>query len=257
MPMEAQTRLLRVLARGRIHAGWRAHPDPHRCPDRRGDQQIAGPQIAQGQFREDLYYRLNVVPLRVPPLRERADDVPDLVQHFLASGENAGLPAKAIQPEAMTQLKRYHWPGNVRELENLVNRLAALYAQDEITADIVARNCPARAGQGGGGASARRGGPLAFMDRYLTDYFAQFGEELPPPGLYERIISEVEQPLISAALGGHRRQPDQGGRAAWPKPQHAAQEDSRARYPLGALARLSGLRPSTKNVIRAPASRTG
>jgi len=126
--------------------------------------------------------------------------VPDLVQHFLAAGEKQGLPPKTIQPEAMTLLKRHNWPGNVRELENLVHRLAALYAQDEITPDIVAAELP---GSGGG---ATTGQPeddaslSAFMDRYLTNYFAQFGEDLPPSGLYERIISEVEHPLISAAL---------------------------------------------------------
>jgi len=200
MPMEAQTRLLRVLQEGEYM------PVGGRTPIRTDVRIIAATnksldaQIAQGQFREDLYYRLNVVPLRVPPLRERAEDVPDLVQHFLAAGEKRGLPPKTIQPEAMAQLKRYHWPGNVRELENLVHRLAALYAQDEITADVVAGELPVSGTGAGPGEGAQDGSLSAFMDRYLTDYFAQFGEDLPPPGLYERILSEVEQPLISAAL---------------------------------------------------------
>jgi len=200
MPMEAQTRLLRVLQEGEYM------PVGGRTPIRTDVRIVAATnksldaQIAQGQFREDLYYRLNVVPLRVPPLRERADDVPDLVQHFLASGEKRGLPAKTIRPEAMNLLKRHDWPGNVRELENLVNRLAALYAQDEIMADIVAAELPGSSGSGGGEA-AHEASLAAFMERYLMDYFAQYGEDLPPPGLYERVISEVEQPLISAALG--------------------------------------------------------
>ncbi len=200
MPMEAQTRLLRVLQEGEYM------PVGGRTAIRTDVRIVAATnksldsQIAQGQFREDLYYRLNVVPLRVPPLRERADDVPDLVQHFLASGEKRGLPAKAIQPEAMALLKRHNWPGNVRELENLVNRLAALYAQDEITADIVAAELPGASPAAGSGEVGDEASLAAFMDRYLTDYFARFGEELPPTGLYERIISEVEHPLISAAL---------------------------------------------------------
>ena len=200
MPMEAQTRLLRVLQEGEYM------PVGGRTSIRTDVRIVAATnksldsQIAQGQFREDLYYRLNVVPLRVPPLRERADDVPDLVQHFLASGEKRGLPAKAIQPEAMALLKRHNWPGNVRELENLVNRLAALYAQDEITADIVAAELPGASPAAGAGEVGDEASLAAFMDRYLTDYFARFGEELPPTGLYERIISEVEHPLISAAL---------------------------------------------------------
>ncbi len=200
MPMEAQTRLLRVLQEGEYM------PVGGRTPIRTDVRIVAATnktldaQIAQGQFREDLYYRLNVVPLRVPPLRERAEDVPDLVQHFLAAGEKRGLPPKTIQPEAMALLKRYHWPGNVRELENLVHRLAALYAQDEITADVVAGELPGASGSAGQGDRADDASLSAFMDRYLTEYFAQFGEDLPPAGLYERIITEVEQPLISAAL---------------------------------------------------------
>ncbi len=82
--------------------------------------------IQQGLFREDLFFRLNVVPLRLPPLRERSEDVPDLVRHFFALVEKEGLPRKQIDADALERLKRYRWPGNVRELENLVRRLAAL-----------------------------------------------------------------------------------------------------------------------------------
>src|SRR5690606_33656339 len=93
--------------------------------------------IQQGLFREDLFFRLNVVPLRLPPLRERAEDVPDLIRHFLALGEREGLPGKQIEPAALELLKRHRWPGNVRELENLARRLAALYPQDVITAAVI------------------------------------------------------------------------------------------------------------------------
>src|SRR5690606_28546678 len=93
--------------------------------------------INQGLFREDLYFRLNVVPLRLPPLRERTEDIPDLVRHFFSMIEKEGLPRKHIDAEALDKLKRYRWPGNVRELENLVRRLAALYPQDTITAPII------------------------------------------------------------------------------------------------------------------------
>jgi len=208
MPMEAQTRLLRVLQEGEYM------PVGGRTPIRTDVRIVAATnksldtQIAQGQFREDLYYRLNVVPLRVPPLRERADDVPDLVQHFLAAGEKRGLPPKTIQPEAMTLLKKHNWPGNVRELENLVNRLAALYAQDEITSDVVAAELPNASPASSGMEDASGESSLAaFMDRYLATYFAQFGDELPPPGLYERVISEVTSgnQIRAAALLGLNR----------------------------------------------------
>ena len=88
--------------------------------------------VRQGLFREDLYYRLNVVPLRIPPLRERSEDIPELVAHFLAQAHDDALPAKTIEPQAIERLQRYRWPGNVRELENLIRRLVALYSQQII-----------------------------------------------------------------------------------------------------------------------------
>src|SRR5262249_29202140 len=94
--------------------------------------------IQQGLFREDLYYRLNVVPMRLPPLRERAEDVSDLVRHFLHKAEDEGLPAKHLDVEALDLLRHYRWPGNVRELENLIRRLAVLHAGDEIPASAIA-----------------------------------------------------------------------------------------------------------------------
>jgi DNA-binding NtrC family response regulator len=78
--------------------------------------------INQGLFREDLYYRLNVVPLRLPPLRDRAEDIPDLVRHFIQQGEKEGLGTKRFDTEALEVMKAYAWPGNVRELENRVKR---------------------------------------------------------------------------------------------------------------------------------------
>src|SRR5205823_4115399 len=93
--------------------------------------------IQQGLFREDLFFRLNVVPLRLPPLRERSEDVPDLIRHFFDLVEREGLPHKQLDQEAMERLRRYRWPGNVRELENLARRLAALYPQETITAPVI------------------------------------------------------------------------------------------------------------------------
>ena len=90
--------------------------------------------IQQGLFREDLFFRLNVVPLRLPPLRERTEDIPDLVRHFFAQAQREGLPAKQIDQAGLDRMKRHRWPGNVRELENLARRLAALYPQETITA---------------------------------------------------------------------------------------------------------------------------
>src|SRR6201986_1811284 len=93
--------------------------------------------IQQGTFREDLFFRLNVVPIRLPPLRERPEDIPDLVRAFFQRNSSEGLPVKTFQPAAMDRLRRYPWPGNVRELENLTRRLAALYPQDVIGEHLI------------------------------------------------------------------------------------------------------------------------
>src|SRR6201989_2761693 len=138
MPLEAQTRLLRVLQEGEFttvrgrqtaRANVRIVPAPPR------DLRQA---IRAGQFREDLFYRLNVVPIRLPPLRERLEDIPPLAGHFLERAQDDGLPAKALDQGAVEQLKRYAWPGNVRELENLMRRLAALCPHETIGAEQIA-----------------------------------------------------------------------------------------------------------------------
>src|ERR1700759_5232370 len=132
MPPEAQTRLLRVLQEGEymtvggrtpIKANVRIVAATHRDLRR---------LIQQGLFREDLFYRLNVVPIRLPPLRERLDDIAELANHFLRTATGDGLPTKVLSPDAMTRLRQHRWPGNVRELENLVRRLSALYSEEGI-----------------------------------------------------------------------------------------------------------------------------
>jgi DNA-binding NtrC family response regulator len=82
--------------------------------------------IAQGRFREDLYYRLAVVPLELPPLRNRPEDIPELVRYFLGRRRGAGPRPSEIAPEALQRLRSYRWPGNIRELENIVERAAIL-----------------------------------------------------------------------------------------------------------------------------------
>jgi len=204
MPMEAQTRLLRVLQEGEYMMVGGRTPIKTDVRIIAATNKNLDEQISQGLFREDLFYRLNVVPLRLPPLRERLEDVPDLVHLFLNGAQKSGLPRKSIQGEALDRLKRYSWPGNVRELENLVQRLAALYSQEIITGDIIetelASSRPALIE-----AQASTSNSLSeWVEGYLADYFVGFGEGLPPPGLYDRILRDVESPLITAALAATR-----------------------------------------------------
>jgi two-component system, NtrC family, nitrogen regulation response regulator GlnG len=204
MPLEAQTRLLRVLQQGEYTTVG------GRVPIKTDVRIIAATNrdlrqlIQQGLFREDLYYRLNVVPLRLPPLRERSEDIPDLVRHFLRKAEDEGLPAKHLDAEALDILRHYRWPGNVRELENMIRRLAVLHAGDTIPASAVAGELkePARTSS-----LDEEDEPVslgAAVERHLTKYFAGHGDRLPPPGLYDRIVQEVERPLLSICLAATR-----------------------------------------------------
>ena len=204
MPMDAQTRLLRVLQQGEyMTVGGRT-------PIRTNVRIVAATNkdlkqsIQQGLFREDLYYRLNVVPLRLPPLRDRTEDIPDLVRHFAVVAEKEGLGSKRFDISALESMKGYDWPGNVRELENLVRRLVALYPQDVITREIVETELhPPQSSPVQMDRPAEKDGSLSIrqsIEQSVGKYFASFGHELPPPGLYDRVLIEVEHPLIMAAL---------------------------------------------------------
>ncbi|HVT55897.1 MAG TPA: nitrogen regulation protein NR(I) [Xanthobacteraceae bacterium] len=204
MPMEAQTRLLRVLQQGEYTTVGGRTPiktDVRIIAATNKDLRIL---IQQGLFREDLFFRLNVVPLRLPPLRERTEDISDLVRHFFALVEKEGLPHKQLEQAALDRLKRYRWPGNIRELENLIRRLAALYPQEIIGAAILEAELaqpvasPLDPEKGDESISSS-------MERHLSRYFGNYpGDNLPPPGLYHRVLKEVEGPLISAALAATR-----------------------------------------------------
>ncbi len=203
MPLEAQTRLLRVLQQGEYTTVG------GRVPIRTDVRIIAATNrdlrqlIQQGLFREDLFYRLNVVPMRLPPLRERIEDIPDLVRHFLRRAEAEGLPAKRLDGGALEQLKTHNWPGNVRELENLVRRLVVLNPDEVINEDAIfaelaqlERSMPA--------GEDDEASFTSLVERHLAAHFAEYGERLPPSGLYDRVIREVERPLVAISLAAAR-----------------------------------------------------
>ena len=199
MPMEAQTRLLRVLQQGEftpvggnrtVRTNVRIITATHRDLSR---------MIAQGLFREDLFFRLNVVPVRLPPLRERPGDLSELANHFLEQARTKGTVRKTISTGALARLQQHRWPGNVRELENLIMRICAIHVEDEISAAIVEEEL-AGAAKASTASQADTLSPGEFMEQHLRNYFAGFGGQLPPPGLYQRIIQQIEAPLIKAAL---------------------------------------------------------
>jgi len=145
-----------------------------------------------------------VVPLRLPPLRERIEDLPDLVRHFFALAEKDGLPPKKLDAMALERLKQHRWPGNVRELENLARRLAALYPQDIITASVIDGELAPPAVAPGGAVHHGIDNLGGAVEAYLSSHFQGFPNGVPPPGLYHRILKEIEVPLLTAALAATR-----------------------------------------------------
>ena len=199
MPLEAQTRLLRVLQSGEFTAVGGADT-------RRADVRIISATnrnlpalVAGGRFREDLFYRLAVVPIHLPPLRDRREDIAELARLFLERAPLHGLPRRRLAPEAEAELARHDWPGNVRELENLMRRLAALARDELLDAPTVA--AALASGTQGMPRPAPAGETLAqAVDRHLAALFARPGQGLPPDGLWERLMHEIEPVALARAL---------------------------------------------------------
>ena len=197
MPLEAQTRLLRVLQDGSftpiggrkiINTDIRIVTATHRD---------LSDMIEEGLFREDLFYRLNVIQIILPHLRERVEDISLLVGHFLKINEKSGLEKKIITGDAIEKLMDYKWPGNVRELENVIRRLVALNPEETISASAIEEQIN----------SFQKipninsvGSLSASVEKNLSHYFDLHKSSYPPPGLYNRVIHEVERPLILKTL---------------------------------------------------------
>ena len=198
MPPEAQTRLLRVLQDGEYLPVGANRPVKANVRIIAATNHNLQHLMQQGLFREDLFYRLNVVPLRLPPLRERTEDIAPLINHFQKQAAAGGLPAKRFTPEAIRALAEWNWPGNVRELENLVRRLLVLVGEDSISAEMVeAELASVRPAE----AQPIEVDSLAeSVDQHVRRYFSTLDGAAPPAGLHGRILREVEYPLIVATL---------------------------------------------------------
>ena len=197
MPLEAQTRLLRVLQEGEFTSVGGARPI-------RADVRIVAAtnrdlavQVASGAFREDLFYRLNVVPVALPSLRERREDVALLAPHFLDRAAADGLPRRQLSADALAALAAHDWPGNVRELENLMRRLAVLARDALIGADAV------RAALGGAREDRGEEDMAAAIGLLIERIARERPGALDDGTLYDRVIAEVERPLIAVMLQRH------------------------------------------------------
>ncbi|HZV18321.1 MAG TPA: nitrogen regulation protein NR(I) [Sphingobium sp.] len=205
MPMDAQTRLLRVLQSGEVTSVGGTRPVRVDVRIIAATNQDLPALIAEGRFREDLFYRLNVVPIRLPALRERAGDVPLLARHFLDQAAQSGLPRKTLSDEAAALLERYEWPGNVRELQNLMKRLTVLTRDQEIQVQHLRQVLPLADIPGvvpGAGAADLR----ESVRRWAREQLAVGGAHVPDD-LHERLLAVVEPVLLGellAALDGNQ-----------------------------------------------------
>jgi two-component system nitrogen regulation response regulator GlnG len=203
MPHEAQTRLLRVLQQGEYVPVGGASPIKANVRIVSATHRDLRESVRQGEFREDLFYRLNVVPLRLPALRERVEDIPELVNHFLQKSEGEGLPRRLMSNGAMEALRKHNWPGNVRELENLIRRLIVMTADETISADSVLEILSeySQGTEQKDAVDQNISGSLdQLMDRFMERYFQELGQDLPSAGLYTRIIEQIEIPLLTHML---------------------------------------------------------
>jgi two-component system, NtrC family, response regulator PilR len=182
MTLTMQVKLYRVLQEGKVRpVGSNEETDVDVRVIAATNKNLAK-EIAEGRFREDLYYRLSVIPVDLPSLRERRDDIPLLALHFLGKfGKEMNKPIRAISPEAMRRMEAYEWPGNVRELENTIERAVALEIGPEISLGVL----PGR------------------IAGYETPFDLAAGESLrlPPDGLdFEKQMAETERRHLRAAL---------------------------------------------------------
>ena len=199
MPAAMQTKILRVLQERtfeRVGGAKPLHVDIRLITATHRDLSQA---VAEGKFREALYYRLNVVPVPIPPLRERREDIPILSEYFLQKcRDNLGLARKRLSSGAEARLMEYHWPGNVRELDNIIQRAVLLSAGEEITEGEMT---------GMLGAGATKGFEHLIESTLFSD--PEKRARISLQGSVEEITGEIEKQIIQKALeiqGGKRQE---------------------------------------------------
>jgi DNA-binding NtrC family response regulator len=157
-------------------------------------------EVAAGRFREDLYWRLNVVPIDIPPLRDRREDIPDLVAFFLRHYNQANdRQIQEVDPEALKALQAYHWPGNVRELQNYIERAVVMAESDRLSIDLLPEYLT--------GSKANPTGDAAWLAgadfEQLVPLVVQRGLKEAPgdaENLHAKVVDRIEKELIAQVL---------------------------------------------------------
>ena len=195
MPMHAQTRLLRALQSGEINrVGGKGLIKLDVRIVAATNQDFVN-LIEEGKFREDLYYRINVVPIELPPLRDRTSDVPALANHFLNLAASEGLPKKHLTSEGMEMLSRHGWRGNVRELKNLIYRLVVTAREEELSETAIRQILRSQQGD-----EQDNGAESGFSDRVKSVIGDLMLDGENGTSLYVRALEKFERPMLEEIL---------------------------------------------------------
>jgi len=187
MTMPMQVKLLRVLQERTVRPVGGTSEIPVDVRVIAATNRDLDRQVSDGTFREDLYYRLNVIPIRVPGLRERREDIPLLANHFLKKyAPGAGKPIHGLESASLAALAGYDWPGNIRQLENTIERAVALETTNELHVELPAERAKARAVAAGAETAA---------------VATSTGAVLPEGVNMENYVAQIERSLLQSALG--------------------------------------------------------
>ena len=204
MPMSTQTRLLRILQDEENQEKENQDGKNTNVRIITSTQVDLKPLIENGSFREDLFFRLNVIPLNLPLLRERAEDIPELCNHFLKlSSVKEGLTQKSIVPKGIELLKQQPWRGNIRELKNFIQRLIVLCSDEIISEELIKKQLKQFTDNDNAEDLSVEGLSMS-VEKHLLRYFELHGSSQPPPGLYNRTLKEIEYPLIALSLSSSK-----------------------------------------------------
>ena len=192
LPMAMQAKLLRVLQDGTFERVGGSETIRSEARILATTNESLGLAVAEGRFREDLYYRLNVVTIELPPLRDRIEDLPLLIEHFLERLQARGFPPRKLAPETLARLARHAWPGNVRELEHVIEQMAITSPEESILPTAI---------------------PPQIIVESLEDRFSlDFDEDLHLPDITEALTERVERAYLQQVLEKYRGRIDPAAR---------------------------------------------
>jgi two-component system nitrogen regulation response regulator GlnG len=196
MPPELQTKLLRILEERKFYRLGSEKPTPVDVRIIASTNKNLEKEVAEGRFREDLYYRLNAITIEIPPLRKRIEDVVPLTEHFLNKySKELGIANRTISEDAKELVLSYNWPGNVRELENIIKRVLVLTSDSVITKETLLEAAPNLEGRG-----KRERKSFDQLIEEELNYLIESGNADSQGHIYDKVIKKVEKPLLEALL---------------------------------------------------------